>query len=116
MLARSHERCQTRGQEKLLALRIIGTVKCQESCPAPSAVLGVKGPVGLASLLYFKFIVAKKSTRKLKRVLRFRNGPFHDVALVNHSRPLGIRRKKKKKNLVVATWNVRTLIDQNSSK
>ena len=57
-------------------------------------------------------------------MLRFRNGPFHDVAQVkpdgpcaadvSHSRPLGTRRKKK--NLVVATWNVRTLLDQNSSK
>ena len=29
--------------KKLLALRLRGTVKCQESCPAPSAVLCVKG-------------------------------------------------------------------------
>ena len=77
-MVRSHERSQTRGREKLSALRITGTVKC----PAPSTVLCVKGPVGLASLLYLKFIVAKKSTRKLKRVLRFRNGPLHDVAQV----------------------------------
>ena len=82
--------------------------------------------MGLANLLYLKFIVRKKSTRKLKRVLRFRNGPFHDVAQVkpdgpcaadvSHSRPLGTRRKKKKKNLVVTTLNVHTLLDQNSSK
>ena len=60
----------------------------------------------------------------MKRVLRFRNGPFHDVAQVkpdgpcaadaSHSRPLGMRRKKK--NLVISTWNVRTLLDPNSSK
>ena len=35
---------------------------------------------------------------------------------MSHSRPLGTRRRKKKKNLVVATWNARTLLDQNSSK
>ena len=61
----------------------------------------------------------------MKRVLRFRNGPFHDVAQVkpdgpcaadvSHSRPIGTRRKKKK-NLVVTTWDVHTLLDQNSSK
>ena len=86
MLVRSHERSQTRGQEKLLALRLRGMVKCQESCPAPCAVLGVKGSVGLANLLYLTFIVGK-STRKLKRVLRFRNGPFHDVAQIKPDGP-----------------------------
>ena len=60
----------------------------------------------------------------MKRVLRFRNGPFHDVAHVkpdgpcaadvSHSQPIGTRRKKK--NLVVTTWDVHTLLDQNSSK
>ena len=82
--------------------------------------------MGLASLLYLKFIVTKKSARELERVLRFRNGPFHDVvqvkpdglcaADVSHSQSLGMWRKQKKKNLVVATWNVHMLLDQSSSK
>ena len=46
MLVRSHERSQTRGQEKHSALRLRGTVKCQESCPAPIHCTGCQGSSG----------------------------------------------------------------------
>ena len=117
MPGRSNERSQTkiRNGSCLRSLRI-----CWKSFFHPHSSSRTKGVLGLASLLYLKLSKVKnKSGRSTK--LGVRDKPSQPKNDVMQSKPRGrsmtdMGKSRKPHHLTVATWNIRTLMDDNDSR